>query len=54
MATSNDPANAKAIVKAIGANILPSTPSSVKSGRNTTMIIAIENTIGRLTSLAES
>jgi len=35
-------------VNASGANILPSSPWSVNSGRNTTMMMAMPNRIGRL------
>ena len=40
------------MVKAIGENIFPSTPSSVNNGRNTMMMMATEKRIGRPTSVA--
>ena len=48
----SEPTIANEIANAIGRNIFPSTPSSVKSGRKTMMMMAIANTIGRPTSVA--
>ena len=46
-AYTSAPNSAQAIVSAIGRNILPSAPSSVSSGRYTSMMIATANATGR-------
>ena len=51
-ASINEPAIAKLILKAIGLNILPSSPCKLKSGKNTTIIMRIANAIGLATSFA--
>ena len=50
--SSIDPAIANAMVKAMGLNSLPSRPSRLNSGRNTTMMIRIAKEMGLATSLA--
>ncbi|MNY44936.1 hypothetical protein D3C86_1800050 [compost metagenome] len=49
-ASNSEPSMAKLIVRAIGANILPSMPESVKSGTKTAMMMVMAKTIGRPTS----
>src|SRR3546814_19050350 len=44
--SSIEPAIAKALVNAIGLNILPSRPSSENSGRNTKMMMVMAKAIG--------
>ncbi len=44
------PVNAISTVKAIGVNIFPSTPVSVRIGRYTTAIMNVPNRLGRITS----
>ncbi len=51
-ASSSEPAIANAMLKAIGLNILPSSPCNPNSGRNTTMMMRIANAIGAATSRA--
>ena len=50
----SDPAMAKLMLNAMGLNNLPSSPSSAKSGRKTTIIMRMANAIGLATSLAAS
>ena len=54
MAITSAPTIAKIKVHAIGRNIFPSIPSSVRIGRKTIMIIPIPNRMGRMTSLPDS
>ncbi len=49
-----DPASANSTVSAMGRNSLPSTPSSVRIGRYTTMMISSPNRVGLRTSTAAS
>jgi hypothetical protein len=46
------PPMAKAYVRAIGAKMTPDTPVIVKSGRNATPMMSVENVIGVATSRA--
>ena len=50
--SSNEPAMAKLILKAIGLNSLPSRPCKLNSGRKTTMMIMMAKAIGLATSRA--
>jgi hypothetical protein len=48
----SEPASAKQIVSASGANILPSRPESVNSGRNTMTMMSTPESTGTPTSAA--
>ena len=53
-ATTNDAARPKTILKAIGWKSFPSTPSRLKSGANTTIMISTAKNTGCATSRAAS
>ena len=48
--STSEPDSAKMIEYATGLNILPSSPSSVSSGRNTITMIAMPDDTGTVTS----
>ena len=52
--STSEPSNAKIIVSAMGRNSFPSTPSSVRMGRNTIMMMSSPNIVGLRTSIAAS
>ena len=52
-AMSSAPPSAKMNVQAIGRNIFPSMPSRARTGKKTTMMMAMPKTMGRATLLAE-
>jgi hypothetical protein len=51
---TSEPSSAKMTVNAIGRNSLPSTPSRVRIGKYTVMMISSPNSVGRRTSIAAS